>query len=197
MTLISDSKINATTTIQAHANGAYEHLRRKGRLMFRVDLKNTVTQIVRDQKSFGEQSVQTISDGKYAYTLSTSAGQPPSATRATPKPGQTVLADEAFFDSLERDFVLKVLPEETINSIPVWVLEAVPRPRSSGKVAKAVYYLTKDSGIRIRSTNHDRAGKRIQLTELTDIKLDPPLNPDRFVFKAPPGVPVVDLSPPR
>ncbi|HKQ49297.1 MAG TPA: hypothetical protein VJZ71_14595 [Phycisphaerae bacterium] len=191
---ISTDLFASNAQIRSHATGTYEHLRSKGRLLFRVDLKNAVTQTAAGRTAVVDQTIQTVSDGKYAYTISTTAGQPPSATRAQPMPSQTVLADEAFFASLERDFNFRILPDANIESHEVWVLETVPKTRAPGRPAKTIYYLTKESGIRIRSTGHDATGKRIQLTELTDIKLDPPLKPERFVFKPPPGVPVVDLS---
>ncbi len=180
-------------TVHSEALGSYEHLVRKdGKLLFRVDLQNKVTQSANGRSASIDQSVSTISDGHFSYTLTTQPGQPATALRNLPKPSQTVLGDEAFFDGLSRGYHVRVLPDEKIDGKDVWVLEA--RPKAPGRVAKTIHYIQKDHGIRVRSTGHDATGKRVQLTELSDIKIDPPLKQDRFVFKAPAGVKIVDMT---
>lgn len=189
--------VSSTQQVSIHteALGSYEHLVRKdGKLLFRVDLHNKVTQSANGRSAAVEQSVSTISDGHFAYTLTTQPGQPATALRNLPKPSQTVLADEAFFDGLSRGYHVRVLPDEKIDGKEVWVLEARPKAPAPGRAAKTIHYIQKVSGIRIRSTGHDATGKRVQLTELSDIKIDPPLKQDRFVFKAPAGVKIVDLT---
>ena len=175
--------------------GAYEHLNGARGLLVRGEFTSTVTQEIGGVPYSDTTKVLTISDGRFAYTLSELQGQPPNATRNIQVPSQTALADEPFLNGLSQAFDIRVLPDELVDNKPVWVLEAKPKNPARALITKTIYYIAKDSGLRIRSTGHDATGKRVQLTELTDIKLDPPLKPERFVFKAPPGVRVVDLSP--
>lgn len=189
----ASNKINITS----NTHGTYEQLRREGSLLVRCELTSTVTQETNGRTKSDESTLLTISDGRFTHTLSTQPKKPPSATRTLTMPSQTVLADAAFLDGLGRDHHIRVLPDETLDKTEVWVLEAIPKNPARAFIAKTIYYIAKDTGIRIRSTGHDSTGRRIQLTEFTEIKLDPPIKPNRFVFKAPAGVSIVDLTPSR
>ena len=52
----------------------------------------------------------------------------------------------------------------------------------------------KESGQMIKMIAYSPDGKPMATTTFSDIKINPKISPDRFVFKAPPGVTVQDMT---
>ncbi len=180
--------------VTSEAIGEYEHQRKGEKLMFRVELKMTVTTRAGGKESSAVQRILTLSDGQFSYTIAEMNGAIVSATKAISLPSQSVLADVHFFKTLRDSYTLRVMPDEKVDGHDVWVIEARPRKQAPGGPAKTLHYLIKESGIRLRSTDHDASGARIQFTGLSDIKLDEPIDPKRFIFTVPKGVKVVDVT---
>lgn len=180
--------------VTIEAIGEYQHQRKGEKLMFRVELKNTVVTRSGGRESKVEQTVVTISDGQFSYNLAEMGGQVINATKTLSQPAQTMLADENFFKTLRTHYELRLLPEEKIDGQEVWVIEARPRRPAPGGPAKTVHYLLKEGGIRLRSTDHDASGRRIQLTGLSEIKFDEQIDPRRFIFTVPKDIKVMDLT---
>lgn len=193
MRLTADLTMGAAE-IRTESNGTYEHQRQGENVVFRAELKNVVTSKARGQERKVEQTVVTISDGEASYTLTIQPGIKPTATKGAPKPGQTVLADRHFFNSLKKQYDIRVLPDDEVEGKPAWALEATPRQPAPNQPAKSIYYIHKDSGIRVKNTGHDKTGRRIQLTALTDLKLDAPIDSKRFMLDIPDGVTIVDTT---
>ena len=59
---------------------------------------------------------------------------------------------------------------------------------------KMVFFFRQDIGLMVRMVSHNEAGKPVTTMTYGDIKLDVDIEPGRFVFKAPEGVEVLDLS---
>lgn len=191
---LSTEMVMGAALVHSESNGSYEHMRNGDQVVFRVEMKNVVTSKVQGQERKVEQTVLTVSDGQSSYTLTTQPGQKPTATKGAPKSGQTVLADRNFFASLKRQYNIRVLPDEEVEGKPAWALEATPKQQIPNQPAKSIYYVHKDSGIRVKNTSHDKDGRRIQLTALTEIKLDAPIDPRRFMIDIPKGVTIVDTT---
>lgn len=180
--------------VTTEAIGEYLHERQGEKIMFRVDLKNVVTTRAGGREAKVEQQILTISDGMFSYTLAETDGKIVSASKSVAQPAQTVLADVNFFQTLRAKFALKVMPDEKIDGHDVWVIEARPHAPVPGAAARSLHYILKDSGIRLRSTDHDATGRRIQFAGLSDLKFDEPIDPKRFIFTAPKGVQIVDMT---
>lgn len=191
---ISADMIIAGATVNSESNGTYEHLRRGEKILFRVDTKNVILSKLQKREGRVDQDITTISDGQYCFTLTERKGRKPTATKAAPQPGQTVLADQYFFQGIILRNELRILPDQKIEGKDTWVIEATPKIPDETQPAKSVYYIQKETGIRVKSTGHDATGKRIQLTALTDLKIDPKLDPRRFIMEIPDGVTIVDLT---
>lgn len=180
--------------IESESNGTYDHQRHGNRVVFRIDLKNVVTSKYQGQTRKAEQTVLTISDGAACYVITTQAGRKPTVTKSIPQSGQTIVADENFFTSLKKSYDLRVLPEQNIEGKKAWVIEAIPKAASDDQPAKTIHYIQKESGLRVKSTGHDKSGRRIQLTALSEINLKPEIKPDRFLVELPDDVTIVDMT---
>lgn len=180
--------------IESESNGTYEHQRHGNRIVFRIDLVNVVTSKLQGQMRKAEQTVLTMSDGAACYTVTTQAGRKPTVTKSIPQPGQTIMADKHFFTSLKSSFNLRVLPDQTIENKKAWVIEATPKAASADQPARTLHYIQKESGLRVKSTGHDKSGRRIQLTALSQINLNPEIKPDRFLVELPDDVTIVDMT---
>ncbi len=180
--------------IESESNGTYDHQRHGNRIVFRIDLKNVVTSRNQGQTRKAEQSVLTISDGAACYVITTQAGRKPTVTKSIPQPGQTIVADENFFATLKKSYNLRVLPDQNIEGKIAWVIEATPKAAAADQPAKTIHYIQKESGLRVKSTGHDKTGRRIQLTALSQINLKPDIKPDRFLVELPDDVTIVDMT---
>ena len=88
---------------------------------------------------------------------------------------------------------LKVLPDSSSDGRAAWVIEATPKPDQAGQ-GKTVIHYDKESGQMIKMVAYTPDGKPMTTMTYSDIKINDKISPDRFVFKAPPGVEVQDLS---
>lgn len=190
---MSSEMNTGSAVIQSEANGSYEHRRHADKLLYRVEVKNQIKTKTRTRTIENEQDVLTVCDGQFAFTLAEQKGQKPTAVKDLPKASQTLLADRPFFEALVAAFNVTIKPDEQIEGHDVWVLEATPKNPSATQAARSLHYIRKDSAIRVRSSGHDATGRRTQLTSLSDVKLNPPLDAERFLFEAPEGVQVVDM----
>jgi outer membrane lipoprotein-sorting protein len=183
---------NPSQPVTNIGQGTYEQLNVGDVIKFRMDLKNkVVTETNNKTIEIGQSSISVVSNGQSVFTLTEKMGEK-TAVKNLSRPNQSFAASQFFFDSLFRENFVQLLPDEKVDGKEVWVIES--RPKMGGQPAKTIHYILKDCGLRVKTTGHDPSGARIQHSLLTEIKLDQPPKPARFVFKAPPGVSVVDLS---
>ncbi len=186
-------RLTGAEVIISDSNGTYEHLLKGDQLLFRVEMKNEVTTRSRGREVRAVQQLLTVCDGRFAFTL-TQQGTSKSVVKNLMQPGQSTLADKPFFEGLRRGFEVKVLPDAKLGDEDAWVIEAIPRQLGPGQPAKMVHYILKSSGIRSKSTGHDQMGRRIQLTQLTELSFEATADAKRFRFELPKGVEVLDLT---
>lgn len=185
---------SAAQTMTSLGTGTYEHLVEGSVVKFRMDLENTLTAETDAKKiTTPVSTISIVCDGPSVFTLTDNLGDK-NAIKNIGRANQSFAACKEFFAALFQDNAVKLLPDEKQDGKDVWVIEAQPKSPKRGQVAKTVHYILKDCGLRVKTTGHDPNGVRIQLSLLTEIKLDAPIKPERFVFKIPPGVRVVDLS---
>lgn len=172
--------------------GNIEWKREGEKQMFRTEMKGTTTQSMGGTDNKMEVSVLMISDGDFLYTLSEQMGQ----KMATKQKPDTAMAGDPkkLFEKIRADNEVKVLPEEKLDGASVIVLEVIPKNTADGPVAKSMMYFAKDTGINVKVVGKDKDGKEVFTNTSTDIKLNTEIAKDRFVFKAPEGVQVMDMT---
>ena len=192
----------AGQVMDGKGDGTYEFLRKGEQLLSRMELKNSMTQKMGEQEMKMEQQVTMVVDGTYAYTLSDQATEfmgnkmPPQvmAMKMDIEPEMSGEPSKMFAD-LHKDHDVKLLPAETVNGKQAYVFEATPKEKAPGNpAAKMLLYFDQANGFTVKMVVQSEDGKPIQTITYEDVKLDVDIDPDRFVFKAPEGVEVMDQT---
>ena len=184
-----------TTTKMAHpgmsmkSEGTLEYLRHDGKELFRLEMK--VDQEIGGQKRQG--TISSIADGKSVYNVTDMMGQ----TMAFKQSGdsfQNFPGGRQMFDSLKKKSTLQLLPDEKVGDQVTYVIEVKPKESSSSPMAKMKLFFAKDTGMVVKMMAFDGSEQPTMTTTYHDVKLNPKISPDRFVFKAPEGVQVMDKT---
>ena len=168
--------------------GTTEMLRKGGDFLMRTENKGATQTTVGGNVTKQESSVLMISDGSFAYTVSEAAGAKSAQKIKLEKP------DVDPFKVWRTTADLKVLPDSSSDGQAAWVIEATPKSDQAAGQGKTVLHFHKDSGQMIKMVTFTPDGKPMSTMTYNDIKINDKISPDRFVFKAPPGVEVQDLS---
>ena len=169
--------------------GSVEFVNKPDKELLRMEM--TLEADVAGQKMEG--TVTTIYDGEFIYIVSEMFGrktiikQNPGAMAQTP-------AGKHMFEGLKENYELKVLPGEKVDGKDAFVIEAVPKGTGPQPVARMKLFLMKENGIMVKMLGYDSAGSEFMTTVYSNIKINPKIDESRFVFKAPDGVQVMDMT---
>jgi len=189
-TIVSEAPVKSRT----ETVGTDELLKKDGKWLHRMDSKSTSVMEVGGQEQKTEGSVLVVSDDKYVWTLSESQGQKMVIKNRVAE-GQNMAVGEGF-DALRKDYDLKLLPDETVEGKAAWVIEATPKKDAPAARAGMTmrYYYDKGSGMMVKMVGKSIDGKTTMTSIVKDFKVNPPISADRFVFKAPEGAQVMDMT---
>ncbi len=185
------------TKSEGKSTGEYK---RKGKNVYlsRVDMKSRTQRKVQGQpEEKFDSTMQMIQDEKFAYTLSVQGDQKSAfKTKVDPKTHISPFDVAAMFKLQRKSFDLALLPDETVDKRPVYVIQANPKQQSAGArmTGKSVTYYDKKNGMALKTVAYDASGKVMMTSLTTKVKLDGDISDERFVFKAPPGVQVIDAT---
>jgi outer membrane lipoprotein-sorting protein len=181
--------------MKSTSDSTMEYMQKGNTWNFRMESKTVGTQQVKGQPEQKDESrVLSICDGQFVYTLTESKDQK-TAMKTKIDPKQNTMDAKALFDVLHEDNNIKLLPDETVDGKAVYVIEATPKKAEENSLySKSLYYYQKDTGISVKYAAYDKAGKPVMTWTATDIRLDVDIPADRFVFKAPEGVQVMDMT---
>lgn len=179
------------------SDGKFEMLRKGDKTLTRMESKDSTTFEMGGKPQKHESTTLVISDGEFAYVLNEVSGQ-----KTAMKMKSQVDWVGNPFEEFRKTHELKLLPDEKVDDQAVWVVEATPKtsagpevkgagPEAMGKMTQ--YYL-KDCGVPVKMVTFGPAGKPMSTTTYSDLKLDVSLSADRFVFKAPAGVTIQDMT---
>lgn len=182
------------TVYQARTEGLYEIVNKGARSPFRSDM--TVTQTFKDAEGNSKKAIFTtlsICDGNFVYTLQEGMGRR-SASKGLVDSSRAMFGDKAFLENLQRDYNLKLLADDHVDGVPVWVIEATPKDKANNPIGRMSHYFQKDSGLWVKAIGRDRDDKVISQSLVKDIKLNVEIPASRFEFHPPSGVEVMDLT---
>lgn len=148
----------------------------------------------RDQTEEGTTLV--ICDGQFIYVL-THAEDQQTATKssANDQSDMNPLDAKASFERLHKQYSLKLLPDAAVDGKDAYVIEASGGKKDAPELfARVVTYFDKKTGLPLKSVCYDKSGKTLQTLVVSDIKSNIDIPQDRFVFKAPAGVQVLDMT---
>ena len=188
--MTADMEMNvAMAGTSTKLKGTVEFVNKPDRELFRMEM--TMETDFGGQKMEG--SSTTVYDGAFVYVVTDMMGQ---KTAVKQKPGaiaQSPAGKHMFKGLMERN-ELKVLPSEKVDGKDAFVIEAVPKGTGSQPVARMKIFLVKENGIMVKMLGYDSAGSEFMTTVYSNIKINPKIDESRFVFKAPDGVQVVDMT---
>ena len=168
-------------------DGTTEMLRKGSDFLLRSENKSVSETNVGGNVTKQESSVLYVTDGSFAYSISEATGTKSAQKMKLEKP------DVDPFKVWRNTAELKVLPDSSSDGRAAWVIEATPKPDQSGQ-GKTVIHFDKESGQMIKMVTYTPDGKPMSTMTYSDIKINDKISPDRFIFKAPPGVEVQDLT---
>lgn len=177
------------------AEGTVEYMRRDDKELFRME---TVTQPYMSGEKMESMSsrMSTVYDGAFAYTVMDMMGQ----KRAMKTVPDTVMGSPGgrrMFADLHKNNTLKLLPDAKAAGEAVYVIEAKPNNPIKGGLARAArikLFFAKASGILVKLVGLTETSEEIMAMAFSDIKINPTISADRFVFEAPADVEVVDMT---
>jgi outer membrane lipoprotein-sorting protein len=191
---MQDMDLGDGNKMKSQTEGTYYWMKKGDKFMFRTDMSGT------SENTFGGQTVKStdkttsVCDGDHMYTLSEQDGQK-HAMKAEVPPGTGDMDVRSSFSEMRMEQDLKVLPDETVDGMDCFVIEATPKAEEpDNPITRYVMYFDKKTGISPKSVFYDKAGKVAGEVTSTDVKVNVDIDPEKFVFKAPPGVEVMDMS---
>lgn len=138
-----------------------------------------------------EQSMLTIADGEFYYTLSEQMGQK-MATKTEIDPKSMAVPTKESFEVMAESATLKVLPDATVDGRNAWVIEATPK--QGGAEGKTITYYDQDTGLMIKMVMMKPDGTPMTTMKATNIKTNVDIAADKFEFNVPEGVTVQDMT---
>ncbi|MFQ5462699.1 MAG: outer membrane lipoprotein carrier protein LolA [Phycisphaerae bacterium] len=180
-------------SITTDGTGTLELQIKGGKTFSRMEMKTHSMQVVGGQEIKTDAEIVSVDDATFLYTLSKQQGAPPFAMKSKSQP-KSWGGDQAAFDQMKQQFTLKLLDDATIEGRTCFVIEATPRNPNGATIAKMVSYFDQHSGMMIKSVSLNQSGKPTQEMAYTDLKFNKGIAPERFVFEAPDGVTVMDMS---
>lgn len=178
---------------RSDGTGTIEYLIQNDKILFRADLTtDSLTTIGAEE--YKTHDVHTLYwDGEFAYDVGETNGKKV-GFKSKIDPMQSAVPTKSYFDALEPDYTLKLLPDEKIDGKDVWVLEIRPKDLSKAVASRMVSYFRKDAPLVVKTISYDKYNRPFQWLSLSDIKINPKLDPKRFEVRRPDGVEWVDWT---
>jgi outer membrane lipoprotein-sorting protein len=172
--------------------GTIEFLNKSGKELFRLEAEFETTDDGRKTKG----TTTTIVDGEHQYTLAefaTPTGKVKSATKTNVEDFQGAPIGKKMFEQMKTHNELRLLPGEKVGDTDCYVFEATPR-KEGEEIALSKMYFAKDNGVMVKMVSYDADQKAVMTVTYSDIKINVDIVAERFVFTAPEGVEVRDLT---
>lgn len=178
-------------SMESKGGGTIETQRKDGKLLARLEMKSTMTQKFGENSSTMEQQMLSISDGEFTWVLSEMMGQK-QAFKSKPD-GKMYGDPEAMFTELGKEHELRLAADQDVSGRKAYVIEAVPKDKGANPMlGKMELCFDQDWGIMVKMVVYNPDAKPIQTVTYSDVKIDEPIPAERFVWKTPEGVEVMD-----
>lgn len=179
-------------SVKSIGKGIMEYMRKGDKALMRIENESSTTTKLGEQEQKLERKELTVMDGEFAYTL-TDDGTRKSATKMKLDPTHRQVASKEMFEVLKKDADVKALDDEKIDGTDCYVLEITPKQKVAAG-GKTKQWYAKETGILIKTITMTPDGKPMHTMIVSNIKMNPKIDAERFTFKAPEGVEVVDIS---
>ncbi|MBN1489559.1 MAG: outer membrane lipoprotein carrier protein LolA [Phycisphaerae bacterium] len=168
--------------------------RKKGETVcYRMESKTKSVTKMQGNETKQDSKTLSVCDGKFIYTL-TDDGTNKMAMKMKVEPDKSYDTESAM-KAWEKNYDLKVLDDEKVDGVDCWVVEATPKKAAQANAAgKMRQWYRKDCGITAKVVSFGPDGKPLTTTLVKDVKLNVDIPDEKFKFKAPEGVTVMDMT---
>lgn len=178
--------------IDSAGAGSVEMLRKGEIMMTRSELKTSGTRKQGEQEQKFESATTSVDNGEFVLSLEESQGNKRAVKGIS---GTTQTSDVArLFTALTREHNLKLLPNEKVGDVAVFVIEAERKAQGQFPVAKMVLSFSQDHGYLVRNMLYTKEGTLLQQVMFSDVKVDADIPAERFTLQIPEGVQVTDMT---
>ena len=171
--------------------GPIEFMNDNGRELVRLELK--IQRPLPDRVA--EALTTMLYDGAYLYTVTDHSGTK-AAAKQRPENLHIAPGGRRFFQLLRKNNALRVLPDDKLEGQDVYVIEARPKSPTPQTADTIKFFLSKETGMMLKSVGTDANGNVVITNSYSDIKLNGPATAERFKFEPPPGVDMIDATKP-
>ncbi len=171
-------------------DGVYDLLKRDGKLLVHFQLLNTMWFRKNDAEHLrAGEMLKFVHDGEALYFQL----QQPQKMKKTTKSGYSSdrvlqIGGPDLFQGLTDKYNVTLAPEETVDGVATYVLEATP----TAGAWKARHYFDKQTGVRVRHVEFDADGKQTFLLALSELNLRPEFSEGHFTYRLPEGYELID-----
>jgi outer membrane lipoprotein-sorting protein len=192
-----DSRLSiGSSTVVATGAGSYEFLRHDGKLLSRLELSSTTVQKTGEEESKFEERMLSTSDGNISWTLVETGSGERRVIKSRTEPNQTGDPKDVL-EYLRRGGAVALLPDDTVEGRKVYVVEVIFRQMPEFSAGKQRLSFDQDSGFLLRIVGFGPNDEPMSTMTYNDIKIDVPIDPQRFKFTPPEGVEVIDDTAPE
>ena len=175
-------------------NGDFKYMRKGEMMLMRADMNTSMDSAMMKMKS----DSLMVTDEKYTWMYTDSVteamGQKTPQKMVMKNKIDKKMTDPTSMAQYE-NFDMKLLPEESVDGKPAWVLEMTPKnPAQKAQSPRTVSWYEKKSGLPLKTVSYGPEGKPVSTTTFSDHKVDEKLSEDLFKFEPPAGVQVMDLT---
>lgn len=181
---------------KTEGQSTFECSKKGDKWLYRSEGKSKSVTVIQGQEQKSDAYTLSICDGEHIYTYSEADGQKTAMKMAMTTPF-SMLPDKSYFDNMRKDYDLKLVGDESVDGRNTWVIEAASKSAASaqpGSITTMALYFDKETGMTLKVVGKDTAGKVVMTSTTSDFKVNPQIADDRFVFKAPEGVEVMDMT---
>jgi outer membrane lipoprotein-sorting protein len=188
-------------SVDSKGGGEMEFLKVEGKPRYRIEMTITIGSNIPVLKN-AESRVLTVFDGEKVYNevyiemldkREVGTVEPDPGDLKSPKSGDGLIESVR-----SQGGQIRLLPDDAVSGVAAYAFEIIPSekmlPKSSVQPEKVIVHVAKDSGILLKTAAFDAAGEAFMTVSYSNVKINPELSPDRFVYEIPPGVKVKDLS---
>ncbi len=162
---------------------------------------SSIKMVVKDEKMAVTLEVKTINDGRFVWQ---EVGTPTSPLLRVTKVkvdrhlsagADCLLPSTERIQQLRKQFDFKEIAEDVMDGGKVYVLEGVARAAQPNmtKVFKVKLYVDQADSFTRRVVSYDETDKEVSRFELTNVKIDEPVDSKLFEYTPPEGAEVTDL----
>ena len=174
----------------AQSTGTIQYLRDGERWYMRTETTMNSTVTTRRGKDVRESRSVNLTDGQHSYVILDN--EPPLVLKMDIDPAMAGSV-AANFAAMRLNGKPQLREDEVVDGRPAYVVDV--RFQAVGNPPwKVTYCFDKETGILVKTVTADDAGTQYGWTVQSDLKINPDLKPDQFVFEAPEGAVIQDQT---